>query len=148
MYIQHKAFQSLCHKYFPESITTKRLLSILDDYGALKGNNGNSMRLSVKVGDNKSKRSDWIGVKRYFFESYVQLPLFPDSNDILDDIQNTIYIANDVRNRKVMLPINSSAVANNHIGISGKSGMGKSNATLHIIEELLKLGIPSIIVDS
>ncbi|MCH5185847.1 MAG: ATP-binding protein [Oscillospiraceae bacterium] len=146
IYMRYKTFKNMGQSNFPDSITTKRLLSILDDCGVLRSNNGNYMRLSVQTSDDKSDRSEWIGIKRSFFEPCPYI-LFPESDDVIDDTY-AIHIADIAYTKKLLLPINNSAVANNHIGITGTSGMGKSNATLHLIWELSKRDIPIIIVDS
>lgn len=148
MYIYRDTFASMIQNNFPDGISVKQLLNALYDEDALVCNNGNSVRLSVRFKDNKSQRSDWIGVKREFFESQFQLPLFPDSEMALEAAYKPIYLGNDISGRYVYLPLNSNALINNHIGITGDSGTGKSNTTIHLIIELIRKDIPAIIIDT
>lgn len=148
MYISYEQLLDISKIHFSSCTSSKRLLCVLKDADALKCNNRNSIRLSVKISGNKSARSNWLGIKRNFFESPYWLPLFPCSEITLESDYKPMLLGTDALDRNIFIPINSNALINNHIGITGNSGTGKSNTTISLICELVKQKIPVIIVDS
>ncbi|MCI5970729.1 MAG: ATP-binding protein [Oscillospiraceae bacterium] len=148
LYIYGEQFDKLIVPYVSASVTKNQILETLaDSEWIYRSGNGYSVRISVMIKGNRSKRSNWIAVKRSFVESRFSLPIIEEKNMICKKIK-PVLLGNEILGRNVYLPIGSDVINNNHIGITGDSGMGKSYATLSIIKHISDNNIPSVIIDT
>ena len=96
-------------------------------------NSGRTVRLSVQINGNVSERSDWIAITRSFLDIDYAFPVLPDTQTICGKFL-PLLLGEDKLGRKVYLPLGSVNVNNNHIGICGDSGTGKTYLTMNIIK--------------
>lgn len=148
IYIHYDHFNKFILSKFSEGMSAKKLLRIMYEQNLLYGNNsGRTVRLSVQLEGNMSERSDWIAITRSFFEIEYALPILPGAETICGN-SIPILLGLDKLGRNINLPLSSGYVNNNHIGIVGDSGTGKTYLTMNIIKELSKNNIPTVIIDT